>query len=88
MHLSDHALQDGAAKANGQVIHTITWRKKQDTGKTLWGNILLFFSMHIFTFLRRKATLGEAGLSSLAHTCRAVQIGKLTGNTALGFATQ
>lgn len=44
--------------------------------------------MHIFTFLRRKAAHGEAGLSSLAYTFRAVQVGKLTGKATVGFTTQ
>lgn len=89
MNLSDKALQHGVTKADGQVIHIITWRKKQDTGKILWGRTwCLFFSVHISTFLRRKATHGEAGLRSLAHTFRAVQVGKLTGIATVGFTAQ
>lgn len=89
MHQSDKALQDGAAKADRQVIYIITRRKKQDTRKILWGRICCsFFSMHIFTFLKRKATQEGAGLSSPAHTFRAVQVGKLTGKATIGFTTR
>lgn len=91
--LSDKALQDGAAKADGHITHIITWTSNaynhmEKEAKQLWERICcLFFSVHIFTFLRRKATHGEAGLTSLAHIFRAVSIGKLTGKATVGFTT-
>lgn len=84
----------GLLKADGHVTHIITWTSNaynhmEKEAKKLWERICcLFFSVHIFTFLRRKETHGEAGLSSPAHIFRAVSIGKLTGKATVGFTTQ
>lgn len=46
----------GLLKADGQVIHIITRKKKQDTTKILWGRIgYLFFSMHVFHISKKKS---------------------------------
>lgn len=82
------------------ITHFSTGRKKQDTEKKClkarfckkkkrWGKICcLFFSMHIFTYLTRKASHGEVRLSSPVHTFRAAQVGKLTVKACVGFMAQ